>query len=754
MGLSPRLVNVSELSVIRSSLERTRKSLAKVSVASVEIESKAQKIDLSMVQIREVFQTSSGSKIRGLVDRTFEKSKRIDLAIEHLQLRCERVVAKIRNLELDLKFAQGLLKYPMSSRLQQELANLRDEASELREGLDPLAAAAKGWVAELEKFSIQANWSYRVYIAIDRLRTGFDDLGLRDLLGLVYGPATPADHRRRALSELLSWAHTSNDAELMKLASEHMKAYWVSPDRYSGSDRELVLRLEGIRQADDATNSAMFVALLDASRRRTEDALLAGANLVSGLALSSVPDLGSSLQLEWINAALALRDLEPIKFNSELGNTRFDQLDCEMPPGSEIDSAEKVSVIMPAFNSAPWLTTAVRSLLKQTWKNIEIIIIDDCSTDDTLVVAQSLASTDARIRVLANKVNLGAYASRNYGLQFARGHLITVHDADDWSHPRKIERQMLAFDSQPKMVANMSRSVRIDPESMHLFAQYGREILRQNSSSLLFRRNPVFTELGYWDEVKFGADTEYHHRINARFGLGSAPTISAGLLSFTRFHTESLTGGGKNSTVRGIVGARRDYVRKFSDWHDQMKSVDGGLYLERAAKQRPFVIPEASSGSDNELSFDVVLVANLAIYTPWLEAAFKKIKTLAKQGKAVGVVHVPSIHKPNAHPCVELEALLAKGSVTRLDREHTASTETLFVHTDALQAKNELIPELKSKSLAVIIGSSLSETSIATAVTLANSYFELSPYLFAESTDVRDHLKSHGLGETLVWKDF
>ena len=745
---------MSELSVIRSSLERTRKTLAKVSDAAALIESKALKIDSSLIQIREVFQTTSGSKIRGVVDRTFEKTKRLNLSIEHLKLRCDRVVAKTRNLELDLKHLRAVGAYLGSFRVQQDLANLRAEADEIKRMLEPFAIASKSWVTELEKFSIQANWSYRVYLAIDRLRTGFDDLGLRDLLGLVYGPATPPDHRRRALSELLSWAHTSNDTELLNLASEHMKAYWVSPDRYSGSDRELVLRLEGIRQIDEPAASGIFVALLDASRRRTEDALLAGANLVSSFTLPAVPDLGTQLQLEWINAALDLRGLEPVRFNSELGSTPFDQLDCDLPPDCEIDSPEKVSVLVPAFNSGPWLATAVRGLLNQTWRNIEIIIIDDCSTDDTLAVANALAATDARIRVLANKVNQGAYASRNYGLQFARGHLITVHDADDWSHPRKIERQMLAFDAQPKMVANMSRSVRIDPDSMHLFAQYGREILRQNSSSLMFRRNPVFTELGFWDEVKFGADTEYHHRINSRFGLGSAPTINAGLLSFTRFHAESLTGGGKNSTVRGIIGARRDYVRKFSDWHEQMKAVEGGLYLERASKKRPFAIPAASSGSDAQLSFDFVVVANLAIFTPWLEAAFKKIKAQARQGKAIALVHVPSILKPNAHPCTEFEALLSKGVVTRLDREHAAVAEALHVHTDALQAKNELIPELKTKSMALILGASITEVSLAGSISLAESYFDLTPTLLADSTEARDALQVLGLGETKVWKTF
>jgi hypothetical protein len=270
----------------------------------------------------------------------------------------------------------------------------------------------------------------------------------------------------------------------------------------------------------------------------------------------------------------------------------------------------------------------------------------------------------------------------------------------------------------------------------------------------MFRRKPVFTELGFWDEVKFGADTEYHHRINSRFGLGSAPTINAGLLSFTRFHTESLTGGGKNSTVRGIIGARRDYVRKFSDWHEQMKSVEGGLYLERSVKKRPFVIPTASSGSDGELTLDFIVVANLAVFTPWLEAAFKKIKTQAKQGKTIAVVHVPSILKPNAHPCVEFEVLLSKGMVTRLDREHAAVAESLHVHSGALQAKNQLIPELRAKAVAVIVSDQLAEHELASALSLAETYFELTPTLFAESAEGLDALRQLGLVQTKVWKTF
>jgi glycosyltransferase involved in cell wall biosynthesis len=745
---------VTELAKIRSSLERTKKTLGKISVTAEDVENRALKLDTKLSDIREAFQNSRGQKIRGEVDRTFRQVSKLNLTIEHIQVRCDRLIYKCRNLELDRRHSLSAVSRLASNNLAQALSDLTAEAQEIKENLNPFLKASTAWVAELETFSSNANWSYRIYLAIDRLRTGFDDLGLRDLLGLVYGPNTPPDHRRRALAELLSWGHTSNDAELIALSSAHMKAYWTSPDRYSANDRELVLRLEGLRQTVDFASTDSFVALLDASRRGTEDALLAGANLVAGAKLASIYEFGQQLQIQWINAALALRDLEPVSLNKDLGAELFDQLDCLLPEHSAIDSALKVSVIMPAFNSAPWLPTAVRGLLNQTWRNLEVIIVDDCSSDETLAVANSLAENDSRIRVLANKVNQGAYASRNYGLQVAHGNVITVHDADDWSHPRKIERQMLAMQAQENTVANMSRSVRIDPQSLHFFAQYGREILRQNSSSLLFKRNPVFTELGYWDEVKFGADTEYHHRINAKFGLGSAPTINAGLLSFTRFHTESLTGGGKNSTVRGIIGARRDYVRKFSDWHDQMKLVDGGLYLERAVKKRPFVIPTSSAGSEQIPVFDFVVVANLAIQTPWLELVYKKAKAKSKLKSTVAVVHVPSILKPNAQPSPELELLLAKGQVSRLDREHAAGCTSLVIHSDALQARNELLPDLRPEAVTLVFGAQESEAQLVSALQLAQDYFAKAPRLMADSVEAQASLRDFGLGEVPIWKSF
>lgn len=99
-----------------------------------------------------------------------------------------------------------------------------------------------------------------------------------------------------------------------------------------------------------------------------------------------------------------------------------------------------VSIIMPSYNTARFLTETVRSVLAQTYQNWELIIVDDCSTDDTDAVAAEFP--DPRIRFLKNEKNSGAAVSRNYALREAKGRWIAFLDSDDLWKPEKLERQI------------------------------------------------------------------------------------------------------------------------------------------------------------------------------------------------------------------------------------------------------------------------------------------------------------------------
>lgn len=100
-----------------------------------------------------------------------------------------------------------------------------------------------------------------------------------------------------------------------------------------------------------------------------------------------------------------------------------------------------VSIIMPSYNTAKYISESVSSILRQTYTNWELIIVDDCSTDGTDDVVRPFLQ-DSRIRYIKNDKNSGAAVSRNRALREAAGKWIAFLDSDDLWHPEKLERQI------------------------------------------------------------------------------------------------------------------------------------------------------------------------------------------------------------------------------------------------------------------------------------------------------------------------
>lgn len=101
-----------------------------------------------------------------------------------------------------------------------------------------------------------------------------------------------------------------------------------------------------------------------------------------------------------------------------------------------------VSVLLPAYRVAPYLERCVRSITAQTYRNLEIIIVDDASPDDSGIIAEQLASQDQRITVVHHKTNQGFSGARNSGLDHSTGDFITFVDSDDWVEPDYVDYLM------------------------------------------------------------------------------------------------------------------------------------------------------------------------------------------------------------------------------------------------------------------------------------------------------------------------
>ena len=123
-----------------------------------------------------------------------------------------------------------------------------------------------------------------------------------------------------------------------------------------------------------------------------------------------------------------------------------------------------VSVVMATHNRAHLVPSAVSSILNQSYQNIELIIIDDASTDNTKMVLEEICARDARVKLICSTTNVGPGKARNLGVSCAEGEYVAIMDDDDYAVPERIERQYKAFQMNPDVQLVFSSVIWIDSE--------------------------------------------------------------------------------------------------------------------------------------------------------------------------------------------------------------------------------------------------------------------------------------------------
>ncbi|MGY5845943.1 glycosyltransferase family 2 protein [Salegentibacter sp. HM20] len=125
-----------------------------------------------------------------------------------------------------------------------------------------------------------------------------------------------------------------------------------------------------------------------------------------------------------------------------------------------------VSIIMPAFNAEKFIGEAIESISAQSWRNWELIVIDDASEDRTSEIIKNFSREESRIQLIENSENMGAGKSRNLGIEKARGEFIAFLDADDLWKANKLETQV-NFMQQNDLGVSFSSYERIDEDGKH-----------------------------------------------------------------------------------------------------------------------------------------------------------------------------------------------------------------------------------------------------------------------------------------------
>lgn len=198
------------------------------------------------------------------------------------------------------------------------------------------------------------------------------------------------------------------------------------------------------------------------------------------------------------------------------------------------------SVVVPAFNASPYIERTLRSAMSQTYASLEIIVVDDGSTDDTACLVERAAMQDGRIRLIRTE-NRGVAAARNTGLDAAHGAYVAFLDADDLWHPTKIEKQVEALERLPSHWAaayvlhhfiNLEDEI-VGPGPSHLargyiFARHLTFKYVGNGSALLVRRQAAL-DIGGFDSAYAAAgiggceDLDFELRLAARYRIECVP---------------------------------------------------------------------------------------------------------------------------------------------------------------------------------------------------------------------------------------
>ncbi|SDU25614.1 Glycosyl transferase family 2 [Pseudomonas pohangensis] len=285
--------------------------------------------------------------------------------------------------------------------------------------------------------------------------------------------------------------------------------------------------------------------------------------------------------LNQLNGYLAEFNAAPIRLDGK-GNI-FDRLASDpLPP---VMDGPLISIIMPVWNSERTVRRAAESILNQTWRNLELLIVDDCSADGTWSVLLDLAAIDCRVKIFRNKVNVGPYVSKNIALMQAAGDWITGHDADDWALPQRLENHynaMMAANPRPR--ASITEMARLDLQGRFVRvgekAKFSRDgVTRKSSVSLLCERSFFQSELGSWDCVRFGADSETIDRAERLLGSEFCEFRQIGMLCLE--HEDSLTGHPELgvSPESGVSKPRAEYAASWRAWHKRELSAGRSMRL-------------------------------------------------------------------------------------------------------------------------------------------------------------------------------
>ena len=523
---------------------------------------------------------------------------------------------------------------------------------------------------------------------------GFTDRALSDLQSMFFNTEDP--YVKKAIAwELGLWYANKLSGDSARLVIEYMN---ISLYKEKNSDiirKAVILKAEAYALLNEYEEGMRLITEVMAKQTHG-DLYLAAANLETSV----------EGRVKWINKVLNLYNLQEISLSAMENRHAYYNLKSN-PIQKSIGNGPKVSVIIPAYNSELGIRVAIESILSQTWSNLEVLVVDDCSTDGTAKVIAEYVEKDSRVKQLTTPVNSGPYIARNIALKAATGDFITINDADDWSHPEKIEKQVNHLMEHQDIIANTSEHARLT-EDLKLYRRGMPGVyIFSNMSSIMFRRKPVLEKIGYWDSIRFAADSEFKRRIEVVFGKDKIIDLKSGPLSFPMQSSGSLTGNSAFGYNGFLMGVRKEYAETYRQYHKRAKS----LYFPFPQKDRPFPVPEPmwpkrEAKNSGKRQFDIVLISDFRLKAN--ESLLKQIHVFKKMGLRIGLIQMGQYDfRINREIDSSIRQIIDGDHIQMLVYGESITCEVLIINNPGIfQEKQKYVPVVIPRVVRVVISQS------------------------------------------------
>jgi glycosyltransferase involved in cell wall biosynthesis len=235
-------------------------------------------------------------------------------------------------------------------------------------------------------------------------------------------------------------------------------------------------------------------------------------------------------------------------------------------PPSSLAKEPKVSVVLTCFNAADTIEESVESILNQSYKNLEVIVCDDASTDRSWQVLCAMQQRCSSVAVIRNNANYGTYLSKNRAIDRATGEIILFQDSDDISHPQRVAIQVTELLADSALIATRTKYLRYNESNeqivpvANLHSKYGLITLA------VWKK--AFLEIGYFDAVRRAGDDEWFQRLAHLYGDRAVKNVDVTLylarLRSGSLVADMLTFAADGSSVeQSSSPPRRAYVQQF-----------------------------------------------------------------------------------------------------------------------------------------------------------------------------------------------